>query len=127
MNPQERAKRHPVLKFWDLKKPRGRSLMLGLTRNVEICGRVRRRKPSAYVLFYLCPCAEDSVSKIDAMQIRRSQTLYFFNIALHFFNIVFYFHCIALYFHDIELHFLRIFRHLVHGRVRFVDTLRTRV
>jgi hypothetical protein len=68
--------------------------MLGLTGNVVICGRVGRRKPFLYVLFYLCPCGENSVSKNDAIQSRKSQTLYFFNFALHFFYI--------------ELNFLRI-------------------
>ena len=122
MDPQERPKRHPVLELLAFKKPCGRSLMLGLGRDVIICGRVRRRKPFAYVLFYLCPCAEYSVSKTDAMQVRRSQTLYFFNIELYCFNIALHFHSIPFYLYDIELHFLRIFRHLLHSRVRFVDT-----
>ena len=72
MNPQERPKRlpkrHPVLEFPALKKPCGRSLMLGLAPNIVICGRVRRRKPFVYLFLYLCPYAEDSVSKTDAMQ-----------------------------------------------------------
>jgi hypothetical protein len=96
--------------------------MLGLARNVVICGGVRGRKPFLYVLFYLRPCAEGSVSKINAIQSRKLQTLYFFNIALHAFNIVLYFHHSALNFHDIELYFLRIVRHLLHSYVRFVDT-----
>jgi hypothetical protein len=68
MDPQERADGHPARELPALKKPRGCSLMLGFARNVVICGRVRRRKPFLYVLFYLCPCSEDSVSKTDEIQ-----------------------------------------------------------
>src|SRR6266702_353594 len=67
MDPKERPDRRPVLEFFALKEPRGRSLIVSLARNVVICGRVRRRKPFVDVLFDLCPCAEDSVSTTDAI------------------------------------------------------------
>ena len=69
MNPQERADRHPVFERLALKEPRGRSLLVGLARNVVIRGRVRRREPDVNVLFYLCPCAEDSISTTEAMRV----------------------------------------------------------
>ena len=94
MDPQERTARHPVLELLASKEPRGRSFILGLARNVVICGRVWRRKPFANVLFYLGPWAEDSVSRTDALRGKTSQTLYF----------------------------LRIVRHLLQSSVGFVDT-----
>ena len=94
MDPQERTTRHPVLEFLASKEPRGRSFILGLARNVVICGRVWRRKPFTNVLFYLGPWAEDSASKTDAIRGKTSQTLYF----------------------------LRIVRHFLHSNVRFIDT-----
>ena len=46
--------------------------------------------------------------KLTQMQIRRSQTLDFFDFALHFINIVFHFHDIALDLDYIELYLLRV-------------------
>ena len=94
MDPQERTARHPALEFLASKEPGGRSFILSLARNVVICVRVWRRKPFENVLFYLCPWAEDSASKTDALLGKTSQTL----------------------------HFLRIVRHFLQGNVRFVDT-----
>jgi hypothetical protein len=67
---------------------------------------------------------------------RRSQTLYFFHIALHFYdialhfhyitldfhNIVLDFHNIALDFHNITLDFPHVVRHLLHSEVSFFGT-----
>src|SRR6266702_567008 len=75
MDPQERSNRQPVLEFLASKKPRGRSIIVGLARNVVICGRVRRRKPFVNVLFYLYPWAEDSVSTTDAIRVKITNTL----------------------------------------------------
>ena len=69
MDPQERTDRHPVVELRNLKEPRGRSLVLGLARNIVICGRIWRRKPFVDILFYLCPCEEDSVSTTDAIRV----------------------------------------------------------
>ena|SRR6266702_3265853 len=69
MDPQERSNRHPVLEYHALKEPRGRSLIVGIARNIIICGRVRRRKPFVDVLFYLCPWAEDLVSTMEVIRV----------------------------------------------------------
>jgi hypothetical protein len=82
MDPQERTGRHPVLELPALKEPRGRSLILGLARDVVICGRVRRCKPLVDVLFYLGPWVEFSLSSEHDTG-RILQTLYFLYIALY--------------------------------------------
>ena len=69
MDPQKRTDRHPVLECLAPKEPRGRSLLVGLARNVVICGRVRRREPVVNVLFHLCPYTEDSVFTTEAMRV----------------------------------------------------------
>src|SRR6266571_2203943 len=89
MDPQERSDRCPVLEFLALKKPRSRSLIVSLARNVVICGRVWRRKPFVDVLFYLCPWAEDSVSTTEAIRAGdhkhfTSSTSHFTSTTLHF-------------------------------------------
>ena len=71
--------------------------------------------------FYLYPCAEESVSITDATRGKKSQTLYFFDIALYLRYTALHFHHIALYFYHITLYFLRIVRHLLHNNVRFVN------
>jgi hypothetical protein len=82
MYPQKRTGRHPVLEFFTLKEPSGRSLILGLASNVVICGRIRWRKPLVDVLFYLGPWAEFSLhNEYDTGRIIR--TLYFLYIALY--------------------------------------------
>ena len=90
-----------MLEFRALKKPRGRSIILGFAPSVVICARVWRRKPFEDVLFYLCPYAENLVSTTDAIRGRMLQTLYFFNFALDF---------------------LRIVRYVLHSHIGFVDT-----
>ena len=65
MNPQERTGRHPVFELRVLEEPRGRSLILGLARNIVIRVWVWRRKPILNVLIYLRPWYKDSVSTMQ--------------------------------------------------------------
>src|ERR1700691_3808689 len=82
MDPQKISDRHPVLEFVALKKPRSRSLIACIARNIVICGRVRWRKPSVDVLFYLGPWAEDSVYTTEALQ--RGDHIHFTVSTTHF-------------------------------------------
>jgi hypothetical protein len=100
---------------------------LGLVRSVVICGRVQWRKPFEYVLFYLCPWRGFSLDgRRDTG--KRSQTLYFLNVALYlpyivlyFHHIVLYFHHIVLYFHHIALYFHHIALYFHHIALNFLD------